>query len=176
MEIGFGLQFSVYKLRRTWRDLNSASFDISRETHSVHSEVTRKSVTVIRYCHSCSPYLGCPWPRYKYCRMTRKLFGLYRSYRLGVGDVLGMVMLGLLVLAAIAIAISTTTTNVHPGMLGLGVVVIVIIMFTLICGWQSGLRYKVPAKETQLDCDDGNQKCVVGYKAVVTFYSSKRKY
>ena len=52
--------------------------------------------------------------------MTRKLFGLYRSYRLGVADVFGMVMLGLLVLAAIAIAISTTTTNVHPGMLGLG--------------------------------------------------------
>ena len=68
------------------------------------------------------------------CRMTRKLFGLYRSYRLGVADVFGMVMLGLLVLAAIAIAISTTTTNVHPGMLGLGVVVVVIIMFTLICG------------------------------------------
>ena len=67
-------------------------------------------------------------------RMTRKLFGLYRSYRLGVADVFGMVMLGLLVLAAIAIAISTTTTNVHPGMLGLGVVVVVIIMFTLICG------------------------------------------
>ena len=70
--------------------------------------------------------------------MTRKLFGLYRSYRLGVADVFGMVMLGLLVLAAIAIAISTTTTNVHPGMLGLGVVVVVIIMFTLICGWQEG--------------------------------------
>ena len=66
--------------------------------------------------------------------MTRKLFGLYRSYRLGVGDVFGMVALGLLVLAGIAIALSTTTTNIHPGMLGLVVVVMVILMFALICG------------------------------------------
>ena len=65
--------------------------------------------------------------------MTRKMFGLYRSYRLGVGDVFGMVMLGLLVLAAIAIALSTTTTNFHPGMLGL-VVVVVILLFALLCG------------------------------------------
>ena len=49
------------------------------------------------------------------CRMTRKMFGLYRSYRLGVGDVFGLVALGLLVLAAISIAVFTTTTNIHPG-------------------------------------------------------------
>lgn len=47
--------------------------------------------------------------------MTRKMFGLYRSYRLGVGDVFGLVALGLLVLAAISIAVFTTTTNIHPG-------------------------------------------------------------
>ena len=47
--------------------------------------------------------------------MTRKMFGLYRSYRLGVGDVFGLVALGLLVLAAISIAVFTTTTNIPPG-------------------------------------------------------------
>ena len=66
--------------------------------------------------------------------MSRKMFGLYRSYRLGMGDVFGMVLLGLLVLAAIAIAVFTNTANIHPGMLGLVVVAFIIIMFALICG------------------------------------------
>ena len=66
--------------------------------------------------------------------MTRKMFGLYRSYRLGMADVFGMVMLGLLVLAAIAIAVFTTHSNIHPGMMGLVVVVVAILMFALVCG------------------------------------------
>ena len=73
-------------------------------------------------------------PLHCFQTMTRKMFGLYRSYRLGVGDVFGMVLLGLLVLAAIAIAVFTNTANVHPGMLGLVVVAFIIIMFALICG------------------------------------------
>ena len=73
--------------------------------------------------------------------MTRKMFGLYRSYRLGVGDVFGMVLLGLLVLAAIAIAVFTNTANVHPGMLGLVVVAFIIIMFALICGWGENITF-----------------------------------
>ena len=66
--------------------------------------------------------------------MGRK-FGLFRSYKLGVADVLSMLMLAMLALAAIAVAISSSTV-MHPGMVGLGMVVLIILLFVMICVWQ----------------------------------------
>ena len=66
-----------------------------------------------------------------YSTMGKK-FGLFRSFKLGVADVLSMLLLGMLALAAVAVGISTATT-IHPGMVGLGMVVIFILLFVMIC-------------------------------------------
>ena len=100
---------------------------------------------------SVKPLLRCYYLLYcthnLFQTMSRKMFGLYRSYRLGMGDVFGMVLLGLLVLAAIAIAVFTNTANVHPGMLGLVVVAFIIVMFALICGWDNNTILKISSGE-----------------------------